>query len=100
MSLTYDKLAPEQIASELMTVPGWRIESGELTRALELDSYQEVLVTTMIVGKLAEDLNHHPDMRLSYKQLEISMVTHDADGGLTAYDFELARRINAVLSTD
>lgn len=100
MSLTYDKLAPEQIASELMTVPGWTVEGGELTRVSELDTYQEVLVTTMIVGKLAEDLNHHPDMRLGYKQLAISMVTHDAGGGLTAFDFELARRINAVLATD
>lgn len=100
MSLTYDKLGPEQIASELLSVPGWTIEAGELTRVIDLGSYQEGLVTTMIVGKLAEDLNHHPDMRLSYQQLAISMVTHDAGGGLTAFDFELARRINAVLATD
>ena len=65
MSLTYDKLAPEQIASELMSVPGWTIEGGELTRVLELDTYQEVLVTTMIVAKLPEHLNNRPHMRLS-----------------------------------
>jgi 4a-hydroxytetrahydrobiopterin dehydratase len=45
------------------------------------------------IGHLAEALNHHPDLLVGYGKVRVVLVTHDAGGGLTEYDFELARRI-------
>ncbi|MCH8992880.1 MAG: 4a-hydroxytetrahydrobiopterin dehydratase, partial [Acidobacteria bacterium] len=44
---------------------------------------------------LADELNHHPDLFIGYQRVRVALSTHDA-GGLTAYDFEMARRIQAI----
>ena len=43
----------------------------------------------------AEDMNHHPDLELSWDKVTVSITNHAA-GGLTETDFELAKRIDAV----
>ncbi|MBL8060072.1 MAG: 4a-hydroxytetrahydrobiopterin dehydratase [Chthonomonas sp.] len=91
--LSYEKLSTEQIAAESQTVPQWRVD-GVLIREYQFPSYKDGLVFAVAVGHLADTLNHHPDIFIGYQKVTVSMVTHDAGGGLTAYDFELARRID------
>jgi 4a-hydroxytetrahydrobiopterin dehydratase len=45
------------------------------------------------VAKLAERMNHHPDVSIHYNRIRFSLTTH-AEGGLTIKDFNLARKIN------
>ena len=40
----------------------------------------------------AEEMNHHPDLAISWNKVTVTISTH-SEGGLTANDFELARRI-------
>ncbi len=96
--LTYQKLTPDQIESELKTTNNWQINNGALTKCFPNKTYANGALNAMAITHLAEKLNHHPDIFLSYKELKISMVTHDAEGGLTAFDFELARRIDQISS--
>ena len=91
--LSYEKLSSEQIAAEAVTVPGWRVDVA-LVRDYQFESYKDGLVFAVAVGQIADALNHHPDLLIGYQKVTVSMVTHDAGGGLTAYDFELARRID------
>lgn len=43
-----------------------------------------------------EDIQHHPDVHLTnYRNIEIVLFTHAA-GGLTLYDFKLARAVDGV----
>ena len=91
--LSYDKLSADRIAAESATVPGWTVD-GALTRQFDFVSYKDGLVFAVAVGHVADKLNHHPDLMIGYQKVTVSMVTHDAGGGLTAYDFELARRID------
>jgi 4a-hydroxytetrahydrobiopterin dehydratase len=44
------------------------------------------------IGDIAETLNHHPDIVLTYPRVVVEISTHDV-GGITEFDFELARRI-------
>lgn len=92
--MTYDKLDEAEIALELGTVDGWAIDDGALTKEFSFERYKDGLVFAAAVGFAADDLNHHPDLMVGYGKVRVSMVTHDADGGLTAFDFELARRID------
>ena len=40
-------------------------------------------------------MNHHPDLAISWDQVTVTISTH-SEGGLTAADFELAGRIDAL----
>jgi 4a-hydroxytetrahydrobiopterin dehydratase len=44
-------------------------------------------------AKLAEAMNHHPDIDIRYNKIKLSLTTHD-EGGLTMRDFKLARNID------
>jgi 4a-hydroxytetrahydrobiopterin dehydratase len=87
------KLSDSEVQAHLTKVPGWTLENGEITRTIKLGSFPAALVFVCAVGHLAESANHHPDILIKYKNVKLSLVTHDA-GGLTDNDFALATRIN------
>ena len=45
------------------------------------------------LAPLAEEMNHHPDLAISWSKVTVTLSTH-SEGGLTAADFELARQID------
>ena len=45
------------------------------------------------VARLAEGMNHHPDISIHYNRVRLSLMTHD-EHGLTWKDFRLARKID------
>jgi 4a-hydroxytetrahydrobiopterin dehydratase len=94
--LTYDKLSDEAVQEALAKLNAWSLVEGALTKSFKFDTYKDGLVFGMAVGYVAEGLNHHPDLLIGYCKVTVSMVTHDAGGGLTAFDFELARRIDVI----
>lgn len=96
MDLTYERLTPGQIESEMGTVPGWVVQGGALSRTYQFGSYSEGVLFACAVAGVAERLNHHPVILIDYRSVTVSMVSHDADNKLTAFDFELARRISAI----
>jgi 4a-hydroxytetrahydrobiopterin dehydratase len=76
--------------------PGWSVAGNALVRTVEFDSF---LTAVRFIGELApiaERLDHHPDLRLSWRTVELSLSTHSA-GGLTALDFELARELDMII---
>ena len=48
------------------------------------------------IGHLAEAAWHHPELRVTFPAVEVRLDTHDA-GGITDRDFELARKIEALI---
>ena len=75
----------------------WRLEEGFLTRTYTTGNWQLTLLLANAIGYLAEAAWHHPELVLSYPRLMVRLQTHDA-GGITNKDFELARRIEAVVT--
>jgi 4a-hydroxytetrahydrobiopterin dehydratase len=43
---------------------------------------------------VAEEMNHHPDLEVSWDTVTVTITTH-LEGGLTENDFVLAGRIDA-----
>ena len=78
-------------------LPGWRLEDDHLVRAYTTKSWQLTLLLANAIGFLAEAAWHHPELTLSYPRLTVRLQTHDA-GGITDKDFELARRIEALVT--
>ena len=44
-------------------------------------------------------MNHHPDLEISWNKVTVTLTTH-SEGGLTENDFELAGKIDALVSAD
>ena len=95
MKLEYRKLSDEEVASELQLRSEWSLENDQLVRQFSWKTYKDGLVFASAVGYLADRLNHHPDILIRYAKIRVAMNTHDV-GGLSPFDFELARQIDEI----
>ena len=92
------KLSEPEIQAQMMTVKGWDRVGDMLVRTWQFPSARRALEFVNRVSALAEQLDHHGDIVLSYRSVRVELSTH-ADGGLTVRDFELASQLGA-LPTD
>ena len=90
------KLNDEQADARLEELEGWSREGGAIERSLEFDDFMEAIEFIGQLAPHAEELDHHPEIFNVYNEVDIKLTTHDA-GGLTALDFELARRIDELV---
>jgi 4a-hydroxytetrahydrobiopterin dehydratase len=94
--MSIEKLDEAGVLAEIPSVAGWKvIYGGKLLRLFHFRSFAEALGFMVTVGVEADKMNHHPEMRNVYTMVEFILTTHDA-GGLTALDFELARKIQSL----
>lgn len=82
-------LSAEESMRRLKALPEWKIVSGELVRTFQFKDFRAALAFVNVVGELAEEAGHHPDIDIRYSRVRLGLTTHDA-GGLTAKDFDLA----------
>jgi 4a-hydroxytetrahydrobiopterin dehydratase len=88
----------EEIAARLAAeLPHWRFENGWIRRKFKTHGWKGTLMVVNTVGHLAEAAWHHPDIAASYAFVEVKLMTHTAKG-VTDKDFELARKIEEVVS--
>ena len=90
-----DVLSAEQIKANLSQLPLWRYGLGALRSAIKCESSAVALSLFAVIGELAQDANHHPDVDWRYDTLFISLTSHDAGGKVTARDAALARSISS-----
>ncbi len=76
---------------------GWTRRDAEIVRDYAFATYARGVLFATAVALLAEEADHHPDMLLTYRRVEVRLSSHDA-GGITARDLALARRIDGVFS--
>jgi 4a-hydroxytetrahydrobiopterin dehydratase len=75
---------------------GWRIVEGrKLEKEIRFPDFAGALAFTNRVGAAAEELNHHPDVLVSWGRAVVTTWSHDT-GGLTSRDFRLAARVDAI----
>ena len=89
------RLSDDEIQSRLADVPEWRIEGDALCRDVKRRNFAEAFGFMASVALLAEAMNHHPDWSNVWNRVAIRLSTHEA-GGITALDFELAGKIDAL----
>jgi 4a-hydroxytetrahydrobiopterin dehydratase len=84
-------LSPDEARSRLASLPGWKIEGGELIKTFQFKDFLGSLAFVNRVGNAAEAAGHHPDIDIRYNKVRLALVTHDA-GGITGKDFDLAAK--------
>ena len=79
-----------QEANRLLSIlPRWTLVDGRIEREYSFKSYLEGLNFGSLIGKIAEELNHHPDILIMWKRVKLTLSTHSVKG-LSQNDFILA----------
>lgn len=89
------KLREEETEEKLSELEGWEREGEAITKSFDRgDFVGSVKFVDSLVGP-AEQMNHHPDVSISWSEVRVTITTH-SEGGLTANDFELAAKVDAL----
>ena len=88
-------LPDDEIAQRLGELDGWDREGDAIAKEFKLDDFVGSVEFVKRLVEPAEEMGHHPDLSISWNKVRVTITTH-AEGGLTANDFELARRIDAL----
>lgn len=86
-------LSGRQIQGLLVQVPGWSRSGPEIRRKFKLKDFRQAMEFVNNIAAIADEQDHHPDIRISYNRVTIVLTTHKI-GGLSMNDFILAARIN------
>lgn len=90
-------LEPDEVRSALGTRPGWTGDPGGVSRTVAFPSFPEAIAVVDRVAVVAEELNHHPDIDIRWRNLTFHCATHSL-GGVTARDLDLASRIDEIVA--
>jgi 4a-hydroxytetrahydrobiopterin dehydratase len=88
------RLSDLEARTRLATLRGWDIDGDRLRKRYSLDSFAAAIAFVNRVAALAEAADHHPDILIEYRNVTLTLTTHDS-GGLTERDFALAAGIDA-----
>ena len=89
-------LNDDDIQARLDDIPAWAREGDSIKREYKFDDFKGSVDFVNRLTPVAEEMNHHPDIAISWNKVELTLSTH-SEGGLTGSDFELAGRIDALV---
>ena len=93
--MAISKLSASEADAKLGELTGWTRAGDTISKTYTLPSFPAALAFVSTVGHLAEAADHHPDILIEYKNVTLTLSTHEANG-LTVRDFELAAQVDAL----
>ncbi len=88
-----DLLEDDDLAAALKKCPEWEFEKNAIHRSIEFEEFMDGIDFVNSVAEIADEAQHHPDIRINYTKVTLKLTTHDA-GGVTDADIQLAQRID------
>ena len=88
-------LEDSEIEAKLGELEGWSRDGDAITKTFEREDFVGSVKFVDSLVEPAEGMGHHPDLEISWSEVKVSITNHAA-GGLTAADFELAGKIDAL----
>ena len=88
-------LSDEAIGERLGPLAGWERDGDAIVKTFDRGDFVGSVDFVKALVEPAEEMNHHPDLSISWSEVRVSITNHSA-GGLTEADFELAGRIDAL----
>ena len=84
-----------ELDERLRSLDGWAREGDAIVKSFTGKDFLDSVDCVNRIAPVAEEMGHHPDLAISWATVEVTITTH-SQGGLTASDFELAARIDAL----
>jgi len=94
MRVMRSKLSDVEIHRALGALSGWSRRGDALVKTFTFQRFADGIAFVGRVARIADDMDHHPDIDVRYTKVTLTLSTHDA-GGVTQTDFRLAERIEA-----
>ncbi len=89
------KLSDLEIQRALGSLPGWSRRGDALTKTYTFEKFADGIAFVGRVAKIADEMDHHPDIDIRYTKITMTLSTHDA-GGITDSDLMLAERTESL----
>ena len=97
-----DALTTTEIQSLMPSLPGWSVRQEndlpKLLKQYQFKNYIEALNFTVLVGKAADEQDHHPVIVLEWGKVTVYWWTH-AINGLHRNDFIMAATTDKLYAT-
>lgn len=88
-------LEDSEIEAKLGDLDGWTRDGDAIAKEFDRGDFVGSVKFVDSLVEPAEAMGHHPDLAISWATVTVSITNHSA-GGLTAADFELATKIEAL----
>jgi 4a-hydroxytetrahydrobiopterin dehydratase len=88
-------LGNDEIEARLAEVDGWERRGEAIVKAFDRGDFVGSVGFVDSLVAPAEEMGHHPDLEISWSTVTVTISSH-SEGGLTAADFELATKIDAL----
>lgn len=88
-------LDQSEIDARLAERSGWKQVGEAIEKSFERGDFVGSVEFVRSLVEPAEGMNHHPDLKISWDTVTVTISSH-SEGGLTAADFELAGKIDAL----
>jgi 4a-hydroxytetrahydrobiopterin dehydratase len=85
-------LSEVEIRAALDGLPGWELREARLVKTFRFRGFPEAVGFVDRLVEPAETMDHHPDVSIHWRDVELSLWTHVA-GGVTQRDLRLAQAI-------
>jgi 4a-hydroxytetrahydrobiopterin dehydratase len=89
-------LGKSEVELRLAKLKNWKLRGRRIVRTVRFKTFLDAINFINRVAIIAERRNHHPDLRISYSRVTISLITHNVRG-ITDLDFQLAEEINKII---
>ena len=89
------RLGDAEIEEKLASLSGWRRSGDAIEKEFKREDFVGSVRFVDSLVEPAEEMNHHPDLTVSWDTVTVTLSTH-SEGGLTESDFELAAKIDAL----
>jgi 4a-hydroxytetrahydrobiopterin dehydratase len=88
-------MSDDEVKDRLSKTGGWEQEGDSLVHEFEFANFVGSVDFVNRITPIAEEMNHHPDLSISWNKVKVSLSTH-SEGGITENDFELAAKIDSL----
>ena len=88
-------LTDRETDAALLDLPGWRREGDSIAKDFDFDEFMGGIRFVNDVARVAEEMDHHPDVAIRYTRVTLRLQTH-SEGGVTAMDTKLAKAIERI----
>jgi len=90
-------LSDSELEKALADLDGWDGDTSGIRRSVKAPTFASGIRLVDEVAEVADAMDHHPDIDIRWTTVTFSCVSH-SDGGVTAADITLARRIDEAAS--
>ena len=89
------RLDEKEVERRLGELPEWSRSGEAITRDFGCGDFAGSVEFVNRLTPVAEEMNHHPDLSISWNKVKVSLSTH-SEGGITENDFTLAAKIDSL----